>query len=107
MGKLSCSPPLANLALQTLMSVYRPLFWLLESPKVKIKKPAFVAWPSSMFLFTVAMVSYFLITGGMFQSFRNRIMAVFPCIFWHSVLVGFHRVMSLCNTLFSSLGILF
>ncbi|THD18936.1 Oligosaccharyltransferase complex subunit ostc-A [Fasciola hepatica] len=46
------------------MSVYRPLFWLLEAPKVKIKKPAFVAWPSAMLLFTFVMVSYFLITGG-------------------------------------------
>ncbi|TPP66558.1 Oligosaccharyltransferase complex subunit ostc-A [Fasciola gigantica] len=51
------------------MSVYRPLFWLLEAPKVKIKKPAFVAWPSAMLLFTFLMVSYFLITGGKLYQF--------------------------------------
>ncbi|CAH8528767.1 unnamed protein product [Dicrocoelium dendriticum] len=43
---------------------YGLLFSLLECPNVKLRKPRFVTWPSSMAVFMFFLVTYFLITGG-------------------------------------------
>jgi len=39
-------------------------FSVLQCPNVKIKKPSWVQQPSAMMMFFVALVSYFLVTGG-------------------------------------------
>nr|CAH8839607.1 unnamed protein product [Trichobilharzia regenti] len=44
--------------------VLSPLFSLVECPKLKIKKPSFITWPSPMVFFAFIMLTYFLITGG-------------------------------------------
>ncbi|KAH8860766.1 Oligosaccharyltransferase complex subunit ostc-A [Schistosoma japonicum] len=42
----------------------RPLFSILECPRLRLKKPGFVTWPSPMAFYFLLMLSYFLITGG-------------------------------------------
>jgi len=44
--------------------LYTAPFKVLEKPNLKIKKPGFLKMPSAMTVFGVAMVSYFLVTGG-------------------------------------------
>ena len=44
--------------------LYRGLFEVLECPNVKLKKPSWVQRPSSMTVFAVLLVTYFLVTGG-------------------------------------------
>lgn len=44
-------------------------FSVLEIPQMKIKKPSWVKQPSSMFMFSVVLVSYFLVTGGKYEYF--------------------------------------
>lgn len=39
-------------------------FAVLEIPHMKIKKPVWIKQPSPMFTFSVVLVSYFLVTGG-------------------------------------------
>lgn len=39
-------------------------FAILEIPHMKIKKPSWIKQPSAMFMFSVVLVSYFLVTGG-------------------------------------------
>ncbi|CAH8518702.1 unnamed protein product [Schistosoma curassoni] len=44
--------------------VLAPLFAIVECPRLKIKKPSFITWPSPMVFFSVLILSYFLVTGG-------------------------------------------
>lgn len=43
---------------------FRVPFWVLEVPPMKLKKPGFVKMPSSLFIFSLVLFSYFLVTGG-------------------------------------------
>ncbi|CAH8521842.1 unnamed protein product [Heterobilharzia americana] len=44
--------------------ILAPLFSIVECPRLKIKKPNFITWPSPMVFFALILLSYFLITGG-------------------------------------------
>ncbi|XP_065827714.1 oligosaccharyltransferase complex subunit ostc-like [Oscarella lobularis] len=44
--------------------VYSIPFHVLELPKFKLRRPAWVKQPSAMFVFGAVMLSYFLVTGG-------------------------------------------
>lgn len=44
--------------------LYRIPFTVLEVPRLKLKKPGFVRMPSSYFVFSLVLLSYFLVTGG-------------------------------------------
>lgn len=46
--------------------LYSLPFTVLEIPNLKIKKPAWVQRPSSMTMFSLVLLSYFLVTGGEF-----------------------------------------
>ncbi|CAH8518578.1 unnamed protein product [Schistosoma bovis] len=46
--------------------VLAPLFAIVECPRLKIKKPSFITWPSPMVFFSIIILSYFLVTGGVF-----------------------------------------
>ncbi|XP_065199376.1 oligosaccharyltransferase complex subunit OSTC-like [Sycon ciliatum] len=39
-------------------------FQFLECPNLKLKKPGWIAMPSAMVVFSLVLVSYFLVTGG-------------------------------------------
>lgn len=39
-------------------------FAVLEIPHMKIKKPSWIKQPSAMFTFSLVLLSYFLVTGG-------------------------------------------
>ena len=43
-------------------------FTLLTVPNLKIRKPSWIVKPSPMFVFTLALFSYFLVTAGMSSS---------------------------------------
>lgn len=43
-------------------------FTVLEIPNLKIKKPAWVQKPSAMTMFSLVLLSYFLVTGGQYLS---------------------------------------
>ncbi|XP_073748809.1 oligosaccharyltransferase complex subunit OSTC-like [Callorhinus ursinus] len=45
-------------------TLYRVPFLVLECPNLKLKKPPWVHMPSAMTVYTLMVVSYFLITGG-------------------------------------------
>lgn len=62
---LSYAPPYFVLEKEIRMEfLYRIPFVVLEVPQLKLKKPGFVKMPSSLFLFSVVLFSYFLVTGG-------------------------------------------
>lgn len=44
-------------------------FSVLEIPHMKIKRPSWVKQPSAMFMFSVVLVSYFLVTGGKYKNY--------------------------------------
>ena len=44
--------------------LFRSLYQVLECPNVKIKKPTWLQRPSSMTVFSILLVTYFLVTGG-------------------------------------------
>lgn len=44
--------------------VYGLPFLVLELPRLKLKKPSWVAMPSPMTVFAFILLSYFLVTGG-------------------------------------------
>lgn len=44
-------------------------FTVLEIPHIKIKRPSWVKQPSAMFMFSIVLVSYFLVTGGKYKKF--------------------------------------
>ncbi|CAG9854939.1 unnamed protein product [Phyllotreta striolata] len=39
-------------------------YFILEVPQIKIKKPSWIKKPSAMMMFSIVLVSYFLVTGG-------------------------------------------
>lgn len=39
-------------------------FAILEVPQIKLKKPSWLKQPSLMFVFSLVLFSYFLVTGG-------------------------------------------
>lgn len=45
-------------------------FKVLEQPHLKLKKPNFIRMPSAMTVFGIAMVSYFLVTGGEWKQMK-------------------------------------
>lgn len=45
-------------------ALYSIPFFVLELPKLKLKKPSWVAVPSPMIVFAFILLSYFLVTGG-------------------------------------------
>lgn len=47
-----------------LETVYSIPFYIFEVPNVKIKKPSWIAMPQPMTVFTIVLISYFLVTGG-------------------------------------------
>lgn len=40
---------------------------ILEVPNLKVKKPSWIHQPSAMVMFSLVLVSYFLVTGGEFN----------------------------------------
>jgi hypothetical protein len=48
-------------------SLYRIPFSFLQCPHIKLKKPSWVKQPSPMFVFSLVLLSYFLVTGGLFD----------------------------------------
>ncbi|XP_047479806.1 oligosaccharyltransferase complex subunit OSTC-like [Penaeus chinensis] len=44
--------------------LYSVPFFVLDIPKLKLKKPSWVAIPSPMAMFAFVLLSYFLVTGG-------------------------------------------
>ncbi|XP_011499704.1 PREDICTED: oligosaccharyltransferase complex subunit ostc-B [Ceratosolen solmsi marchali] len=44
--------------------LYRLPFYVLEVPNLKLKKPSFFVKPSAMVVFSMVLLSYFLMTGG-------------------------------------------
>lgn len=44
--------------------VYRIPFIVLEVPNLKIKRPSWFHQPSAMVMFSLVLLSYFLVTGG-------------------------------------------
>lgn len=60
-------------------TVYSIPFYLLEVPNLKIKRPSWFHQPSAMVMFAVVLVSYFLVTGGIFnRSFTISINSTDP-----------------------------
>lgn len=51
----------------SLEGFYELPFHLLQLPQLKLKKPTWLKAPSSMFVFALVLVSYFLVTGGNYQ----------------------------------------
>ncbi|ELU12822.1 hypothetical protein CAPTEDRAFT_148642 [Capitella teleta] len=45
-------------------ALYAAPFAVLECPNLKLKKPSWVKPPSAMFIFSLVLLSYFLVTGG-------------------------------------------
>ncbi|KAF4518640.1 hypothetical protein B566_EDAN005967 [Ephemera danica] len=45
-------------------SLYRLPFAVLEVPNLRIKKPSWLQQPSAMVMFSIVLLSYFLVTGG-------------------------------------------
>ena len=43
---------------------YRIPFIVLEVPNLKIKRPSWFHQPSAMVMFSLVLLSYFLVTGG-------------------------------------------
>lgn len=48
-------------------ALYSIPFTVLEVPNLKIKKPTWVKAPSSMVMFALVLLSYFLVTGGKYS----------------------------------------
>lgn len=46
-------------------AIYALPFQVLEIPNLKIKKPSWFHQPSAMVMFAIVLISYFLVTGGM------------------------------------------
>lgn len=44
--------------------VYRVPFLVLEVPNLKLKKPSWFVKPSAMVVFSIILLSYFMVTGG-------------------------------------------
>lgn len=44
--------------------IYRLPFLALEVPNLKLKKPSWFVKPSAMVVFSLILLSYFLVTGG-------------------------------------------
>lgn len=51
-----------------LESIYNIPFLLLEVPNLKIKQPTWLQAPSAMTVFSMVLFSYFLVTGGKYNS---------------------------------------
>ncbi len=63
---LLLTTPLHNCFIHSTMeSLYSIPFQVLEVPNLKLKKPSFLRAPSSMQMFGIVLVSYFLVTGGL------------------------------------------
>ncbi|ESO98938.1 hypothetical protein LOTGIDRAFT_213741 [Lottia gigantea] len=45
-------------------ALYSIPFTVLECPNLKLRKPSWLRQPSAMFMFTLVLLSYFLVTGG-------------------------------------------
>ncbi|KAK3087758.1 hypothetical protein FSP39_010244 [Pinctada imbricata] len=45
-------------------ALYSLPFTVLEVPNLKLRKPGWVKQPSAMFMFSMVLLSYFLVTGG-------------------------------------------
>lgn len=44
--------------------IYGLPFYVLEVPNLKIKKPSWFHQPSAMVMFSLVLMSYFMVTGG-------------------------------------------
>lgn len=49
---------------QIMEYLYRIPFSVLEAPNLKIKRPSWFHQPSAMVMFSLVLLSYFLVTGG-------------------------------------------
>lgn len=49
--------------------LYRLPFYVLEVPNLKLKTPSWFVKPSSMTIFSMVLLSYFLMTGGKVKFF--------------------------------------
>lgn len=49
--------------------LYRLPFYVLEVPNLKLKKPSWFVKPSAMVVFSMVLLSYFLMTGGTLNFF--------------------------------------
>ena len=47
-----------------LETIYSIPFYIFEVPNLKIRKPSWIAMPQPMTVFTIVLISYFLVTGG-------------------------------------------
>lgn len=57
-------------ALFKMEAIYNVPFQILEIPNLRLKKPTWLRVPSAMAVFAVILLSYFLVTGGMYN-FRD------------------------------------
>ncbi|XP_014666525.1 PREDICTED: oligosaccharyltransferase complex subunit OSTC-like [Priapulus caudatus] len=53
-------------------ALYSVPFAVLELPNLRLKKPSWVTTPSPMVMFSLILVSYFLITGGIIYDVINE-----------------------------------
>lgn len=44
--------------------IYEIPFLVVQPPNLKLKKPTWVEMPSAMFVFSLVMLSYFMVCGG-------------------------------------------
>jgi len=52
--------------------MYHGLYQLFECPNIRLKKPSWLQKPSPMTVFSILMVSYFLVTGGVIYDIINE-----------------------------------
>jgi len=53
-------------------AMYALPFAVLEVPRLKVKKPAWICMPQPMMVFALVMVSYFLVTAGVIYDVINE-----------------------------------
>lgn len=54
-------------------ALYGLYFHVLELPHIRIRKPSWVKPPSAMVVFSLVLLSYFLVTGGKLVSLPNMV----------------------------------
>lgn len=52
-------------------ALYSLPFNILEIPNLKVKKPSWIHQPSAMVMFSLVLMSYFLVTGGKTSNFYS------------------------------------
>lgn len=83
-----------------LETIYSLPFLVLEVPNLRIKQPTWFHQPSAMTIFSLVLLSYFLVTGGIEKILLNiskRIVWMFWLICWFNVKNIHYRNYLRCN----------